>query len=77
MKKVMIREVLIYSALLILLGVLMHPDLLTHLGERFSLMQERSNFIHPFIYAFIVYIILFLFRYVTKKLALLLKKIQN
>jgi len=77
MKKVLIREVLLYSTLLILLGLLMHPDMLNNPSQRFTLLQERGNYFHLFIYTAIVFFILYIFRYITKKLLLIIKKLKN
>ncbi|SFV50590.1 hypothetical protein MNB_SM-7-1130 [hydrothermal vent metagenome] len=62
MRRVLIREIAIYAILLITLAFLMHPDLIGSPSERFALMLERGNYFHPFIYAFIIYIVLFLLR---------------
>ena len=74
MKKVVIREAVIYTVLLILLSLLMHSDLLFHPGERLVHMYERGNYYHPWIYAFIVYILLFFVRIIIKKVILTIKK---
>jgi len=74
MKRVIIREAVIYTGLLIVLSILMHPDLFSHAQERLAQMQERGSYYHPFIYAFIVYILLFFVRIVIKKVIFLVKK---
>ena len=76
MIKVLIREAVIYTVLLILLSFLMHPDLLYSLGNRLAHMHERGNYYHPFIYAFIAYVLLFFVRFVIKKVMFLVKKFR-
>jgi ABC-type multidrug transport system fused ATPase/permease subunit len=58
------KELIIFTGLLTLLIVLMHPDLLTQPTARLGLMQEKGNYIHPLLYTFIVYLILYFFRFV-------------
>lgn len=77
MKSILIREVGIFTALLIFLAVVIHPDLLNDLSERFSLMHERENYFHPFIYTFIVYFLLSLLRYMVIKAIQVIRKITN
>jgi len=77
MRKNLIREVAFFATLLIFLAFVMHPDLLSNPNERFSLMQERDNFIHPFIYAFIVYIFFGIIRIIVKKVINIFTKKKN
>jgi H+/Cl- antiporter ClcA len=77
MKSIVIREMTIYVILLVALALVMHPDLLSNPTERFSLMQERQNYFHPLIYTFVVYLFLFIVRFVVKKTATLFKKIKD
>jgi len=77
MRSVVIREMAIYAILLVALAFLMHPDLIPNPAERFSVMQERANYSHPFIYAFLIYIFLFIVRFIVKKIATLFKKRKN
>jgi ABC-type multidrug transport system fused ATPase/permease subunit len=58
------KELIIYTALLTLLIVLMHPDMLSNPTVRLGLMQERANYIHPLLYTFFVYLVLYFFRFV-------------
>jgi len=74
MQRIMIREVAIYAILLVTLALLMHPDLLSNPIERLSVMQERANYIHPLVYAFVIYFFLLIVRFVVKKIARLFKK---
>ena len=56
------REVIYYIITLVVLALIMHFDLLSDPLARFEEMQNRGNYSHPFIYAFIVYIIIFIIR---------------
>jgi len=76
MKKVLIREAVTYTALLIFLSFIMHPDLFLHAPERFSRMYTQGIFYHPFIYALIVYIVLFFVRVFIKKAVYLVKMLR-
>jgi hypothetical protein len=56
------REFFIYLAILILLSLVMHSDLLSDPSSRFQMMHEKENYSHPFLYSFVIYSILFLIR---------------
>jgi len=56
------REFFVYIAMLFVLGLVMHADLLSDPSSRFQLMHEKGNYSHPFLYTFFVYIILLLIR---------------
>ena len=62
MIKILRKELIIYTALLTLLIVVMHPDILSDPIMRLGLMQEHSNYIHPLLYTFFVYLIVFFLR---------------
>jgi hypothetical protein len=57
MKRTLLREILIYAAILLVLALLMHPDLLSDPAERMRLFGERGNFLHPLVYAGILYVL--------------------
>ena len=59
------KELVIYTALLTVFVVLMHPDLLTDPTARLGLMQEKGNYIHPLLYTFFVYLVLYFFRFIV------------
>jgi len=65
MLKIIKTELIIYTALLTLLIVLMHPDMLSDPTIRLGLMQEKANYIHPLLYTFFVYLILYFIRSVV------------
>jgi len=77
MKRVLTKELTIYVVLFVLLALLMHPDLLETPSSRFSLMLERENFYHPLLYSFILYVLLYIFRFISKKIVLLFNKFRN
>ncbi len=56
------REIFYYLLTLVLLTLIMHIDLLSDPLSRFEAMQEKGNYSHPFIYTFIVYGVLLIFR---------------
>lgn len=56
------REVLIYLAMLLVLALVMHSDLLSDPSSRFQIMYEKGNYSHPFLYTFFIYGILFIIR---------------
>ncbi len=65
MMNIIKKELVIYTALLTLLILLMHPDLLTIPTARLALMQEKGNYIHPLLYTFFVYLVIYFMRAVT------------
>ncbi len=62
MEKIIKRELVIYSTILLVLILLMHPDMISDPAERLGLMQQHENYIHPLLYTFIVYLIVFALR---------------
>ena len=56
------KELTIYTALLTVLIFLIHPDMLSDPTARLGLMQEHENYIHPLLYTFFVYLVLYFFR---------------
>ena len=68
------KELTIYTALLTLLIFLMHPDMLSDPIVRLGLMQDKANYIHPLLYTFFVYLILFFLRAVSGFIAKLFEK---
>lgn len=58
------KELIIYTALLSVLIVLMHPNLLSDPTARLGLMQEKGNYVHPLLYTFFIYLVLYFVRFV-------------
>ncbi len=56
------KEFTIYTALLTVLIFLMHPDMFSEPIIRLGLMQEHENYIHPLLYTFFIYLILYFLR---------------
>jgi hypothetical protein len=55
-------EFFIYIIMLLFLTIVMHSDILSDPSSRFQFMYEKGNYSHPFLYTFIIYIILFIIR---------------
>ena len=68
------REVLIYIAMLLVLALVMHNDLVSDPSSRFQIMYEKGNYSHPFLYTFFVYSIIFLIRKTLDLITGLFKK---
>jgi hypothetical protein len=65
MKKIK-TELLYFMALLLILALMQHPDLLSSPLERINLMAEKGNFIHPFLWTSGVYLVVGLVRLIVK-----------
>ena len=61
-KHILKRELLYYLLTLLVLALIMHIDLLSDPSARLTMMQEKENYFHPFIYAFIIYSVIFILR---------------
>lgn len=70
MKKLLIKEFIIYFTMLIILAILMHGSDLPH---RFTVLPLSKAW-HPFVYTFIIYLIVLLFRLLAGKIKKLLVK---
>ena len=68
------KELIIYTALLTFLIFLMHPDMLSDPTIRLGLMQEKTNYIHPLLYTFFVYLIIYFFRAIFAFIMKLIRK---
>jgi len=68
------KELTIFTALLTLLIFLMHPDMLSDPTVRLGLMQDKANYIHPLLYTFFVYLVLFFLRAISGFIAKLFEK---
>ena len=66
MIKMIIKELIFFAILIAILALVQHGDLLTEPLERFSLMQEKENYLHPFLWVGIVYSVLLVLRLVLK-----------
>lgn len=65
MKKIL-TEILYFIALLLILALMQHPDLLSSPLERAARMAEKGNFIHPFLWTSGVYLVVGLVRLIIK-----------
>jgi hypothetical protein len=62
LKEAFKKEFFIYMAMLLILTVLMHSDILMHPASRFQFMIEKENYTHPFLYTAIIYTVFFIIR---------------
>ena len=77
MRRVLIKELIIYIVIFVILSILLHPDLLENFSDRFDSMLRRENFFHPLIYTFIVYIFILIIRFFSRKIAVFIKKFRK
>ena len=56
------KELIIYMGIFLLLALLSHSDLLSDPLSRFQMLYNKGNYFHPFLYTFIIYSVLFIFR---------------
>ena len=56
------KELLIYLLTVVVSALVMHPDLLSDPAARFSMMSDRANYYHPFLFGLVPYLIIGLFR---------------
>jgi len=59
----LIKELIYYTITLIVLALLQHQDLLTTPLDRLEKMQSMGNFIHPFAWALVIYLLIASFRW--------------
>lgn len=64
-KKIKI-ELLTFTLILIILALFMHQDLLTSPLDRFSLMSEKENYLHPLLWTFVIYFAIGFLRLIFK-----------
>ncbi|MFT5660898.1 MAG: hypothetical protein ACI9TV_001542 [Sulfurimonas sp.] len=56
------KELFYYILTFIILALIFHIDLLSDPFSRFELMNEKGNYSHPFVYAFVVYGVMLILR---------------
>ncbi len=66
MIKILTKELLYFFAILIILALLQHSDLLNSPMTRFEQMQNNGNYLHPFLWSGGVYILFGIFRLAFK-----------
>ena len=74
-KKIKI-ELIIFIAILIILAILQHSDLLTSPIDRIELMVQKENYFHPLLWTSVVYLVIALLRLVIKYVIYLKRKIK-
>ncbi|MDD2906461.1 MAG: hypothetical protein WBK95_09205 [Sulfurimonas sp.] len=70
-------ELLYYVAILLVLAIVQHSDLLTAPLERFEQMQHNANYFHPFLYALLIYILIACMRVIVKFILFLKNKFKT
>jgi len=70
-------ELLYYVAILLLLALVQHSDLLTAPLERFEQMQHNANYFHPLLYALVVYFVIACIRVIVKFILFLKNKFKT
>jgi hypothetical protein len=68
------KEVVIYFVLLLFSALLIHSDLLTKPAVRLEMMSDRSNYYHPFVFGFILYLVVGIFRLIVVGIKKLIKR---
>lgn len=64
MKRIKI-ELIYFTLILLVLAVVQHSDLLVAPLERASLMAEKGNYLHPFLWSFAVYFVVAILRLIV------------
>jgi hypothetical protein len=62
MRKTIFKELVVYLIMFFVLAAAMHPDLLSAPWDRVSLMGERENYMHPFVYTLLAYLLVYIVR---------------
>lgn len=70
-------ELMYFFAILVVLALALHPDLLSTPLARLEHMQNRGNFLHPFAWSFGLYIIVLLIRLLIKGISYLKNKVKE
>ena len=68
MIKKIVLELTHFTVILVLLALVQHQDLLVSPLVRFENMQTNGNYLHPFLWALGVYLIVSFFRLIIKGL---------
>jgi hypothetical protein len=77
LKQALKKEILYYLLTLIILALIMHIDLLNSPLARLELMQQKENYLHPFLYSFIIYSVIFILRKIIDFVMGLFEKKQD
>lgn len=67
-------ELMYFMLILLILAVVQHSDLLHSPLERLGLMAEKGNYLHPFLWSFVVYFIVAIARLIVAYLLRFKKK---
>ncbi len=58
MGKRLLKEIIIFTVLLVILAVMQHSDLTSDPAARFETMATMGNYSHPFLWTAVVYLLL-------------------
>lgn len=61
-KSILKKELLFYFVIFIILALISHPDLLSSPLARLELLIKMGNYLHPFVYTFVVYSFILIIR---------------
>ena len=56
--KVILKEIIIFLAVVAILAIVQHQDMLSDPISRFSMMADMGNYTHPFLWAIVPYLLL-------------------
>ena len=73
-KLVVKKELLYYLITFVVLALIMHFDLLSNPSARVELMKEKENYLHPFLYSFIVYSVILVLRIIINFISKIFEK---
>ncbi len=77
MKKILFKEGIIFISTVVLAALVFHSDLLSDPMGRVALMIERGNYLHPLLYGFILYLLVWVFRLIFIALRALASRYVN
>jgi len=75
-KKIKI-ELLYFTAILVVLALVQHSDLLTSPLTRLELMHNKGNYTHPLLWTSVVYLVLGAIRLIIEFFSYIAKKGKN
>lgn len=66
MIKILRTHLIYFFAILLILAILQHSDLLTSPMARVELMAEKENYLHPLLWATPIYVVVIIIRAAVK-----------
>jgi len=77
MIKTLRTELIYFIAILVVLALVLHPDLLSTPLDRLELMKVRENYLHPFYWTLGVYLMIVVVRLIIKGFTYLKNKMKK